>query len=81
MKDFETAPWQGLLGPKNLPAPMVDYLQVQIRMVLRLPETREKFAASGTDTIGNTPQEFAKMIQRELEQNKKVIQAVGMRAD
>ena len=81
VKDFETAPWQGLLGPKNLPAPMVDYLQVQIRMVLRLPETREKFAASGTDTIGNTPQEFAKMIQRELEQNKKVIQAVGMRAD
>ncbi len=71
VKDFETAPWQGLLGPKNLPAPIVDYLQTQIRSVLRLPETREKFAASGTDAIGNTPREFAKMIQRELEQNKK----------
>ena len=81
VKDFETAPWQGLLGPANLPAPIVDYLQSQIRTVLRLPEMKEKFAASGTDAIGNTPQEFAKMINRELEQNKKVIQAVGMRAD
>ena len=81
VKDFETAPWQGLLGPANLPVPIVEFLQAQIRSVLRLPEMKEKFAASGTDAIGNTPQEFAKMIHRELEQNKKVIQAVGMRAD
>jgi len=81
VKDFETAPWQGVLGPANLPAPIVDYLHTQIRSVLRLPETRDKFAASGTDAIGNTPAEFGRMIQRELEQNKKVIQAVGMKAD
>ena len=81
VKDFETAPWQGLLGPAHLPAPIVELLQTQIRALLRLPDMKEKFAASGTDAIGNTPQEFAKMINRELEQNKKVIQAVGMRAD
>jgi tripartite-type tricarboxylate transporter receptor subunit TctC len=81
VKDFETAPWQGVLGPAHLPAPIVEYLHQQIKTVLRQPETRDKFAASGTDAVGNTPQEFAKMIQRELEQNKKVIQAVGMRAD
>jgi tripartite-type tricarboxylate transporter receptor subunit TctC len=81
VKDFETAPWQGLLGPANLPAPIVEFLQTRIRAVLRQPDMKEKFAASGTDAIGNTPQEFAKMINRELEQNKKVIQAVGMRAD
>ena len=81
VKDFDTAPWQGVLGPANLPAPLVAYLHTQIRNVLRLPETRDKFAASGTDAVGSTPAEFAKMISRELEQNKKVIQAVGMRAD
>ncbi len=81
VKDFETAPWQGVLGPANLPVTIVDYLQTQIKVVLRSPETKEKFAASGTDAVGNTPQEFGKMIQRELEQNKRVIQAVGMRAD
>jgi tripartite-type tricarboxylate transporter receptor subunit TctC len=62
-------------------SPTPNYLQQKIGGVLRQPNTKEKFAASGTDAIGNTPQEFAKMINRELEQNKKVIQAVGMRAD
>ncbi len=81
VKDFETAPWQGVLGPANLPAPIVDYLHRQIRGVLRQPVMREKFAASGPDAVGNSPQEFARMIRRELEQNRKVIQAVGMRAD
>ena len=81
VKDFETAPWQGLLGPANLPLPIVNYLQTQISALLRLPDMKEKFAASGTDPVGNTPQDFARMIQRELEQNKRVIQAVGMRAD
>jgi tripartite-type tricarboxylate transporter receptor subunit TctC len=81
VKDFETAPWQGLLGPAHLPPSIVDYLQTHIKAVLRSPEMKEKFAASGTDAVGNTPQAFASMINRELEQNKKVIQAVGMRAD
>lgn len=81
VKDFETAPWQGVLGPARLPLPIVNFLHTQIRNVLRLPETKEKFAASGTDAIGNTPAEFGQMIQRELEQNRKVIQAVGMKAD
>jgi len=81
VKDFETAPWQGLLGPANLPAPIIDLLYTQIRGVLKMPDVRDKFTASGTDTVGSSPQEFAKMINRELEQNKKVIQAVGMKAD
>jgi len=59
----------------------VDFLQKQISALLHMPEMKEKFAASGTDAVGNTPQEFAKMINHELEQNKKVIQAVGMKAD
>ena len=81
VKEMETAPWQGLLGPANLPQATIDTLHTQIRSVLKLIETRERFAAAGTDAVGNTPAEFARMIQRELVQNKRVIDAVGMRAD
>ena len=81
VKEMETAPWQGLLGPANLPQATIDTLHTQIRSVLKLIETRERFAAAGTDAVGNTPAEFARMIQRELVQNKRVIDAVGMKAD
>jgi len=42
---------------------------------------RERLAAPGTDVVGNSPKEFAEQIRRELEQNGKVIKAVGMKAD
>ena len=81
VKDFETAPWQGLLGPARLPNAIVDMLYQNMRAVLALPEVREKFAAAGTDTVGSSPQEFAQHIKKELAQNERVIKAVGMKAD
>lgn len=81
VKDFETAPWQGLLGPARLPDPIVELLYQNVKAVLKLPDVREKFSAAGTDTVGSSPQEFARQIKKELEQNEKVIRAVGMKAD
>ncbi len=81
VKDFETAPWQGLLGPAHLPAAVVTLLYTQLSSALKMPDMIEKFGASGTDVVASTPQAFAQRIERELTQNKKVIESVGMRAD
>ena len=81
VKDFETAPWQGLLGPANLPAPIVNYLQIQIAALLKLPEMKEKLAATGTDAVGNTPQEFAVAIAGDAQRLGRVIKAAGIRAE
>jgi len=81
LKDFDTAPWQGLLAPANTPPVIIDRLHRQAIEVLKQPETRKRLAALGTDVVGNSPQEFAAYIQRELAQNSKVIKAAGMKAE
>jgi tripartite-type tricarboxylate transporter receptor subunit TctC len=81
VKDFETAPWQGLLAPAGTPTAIVNYLYENVAAVLKTPEVRERFASQGTDPVGLGPQGFGKMIARELAQNSKVIKAVGMKAD
>ena len=81
IKDFNTAPWQGVLAPAKTPPAVIDRLYKQILEVLRLPYTRERFAATGTDVVGSSPQEFAQQIRRELEQNSKVIKSVGMKGE
>lgn len=81
IKDFDTAPWQGLLAPAKTPRAVIDRLYKQVVEVLKVPETRERLAFLGTDVVGSSPQEFAAFIHRELEQNSKVIKAVGMKAD
>ena len=81
VKDFNTAPWQGVLAPAGTPAPIINYLHNEIAAVLKTPEVKERFAGQGTDAVGLTPQEFSRMIERELALNSKVIKAVGMKAD
>jgi tripartite-type tricarboxylate transporter receptor subunit TctC len=81
IKDFNTAPWQGLLAPAGTPAAIIDKLYKQVGEVLKTPYAHERFAAAGTDVVGSSPKEFGELIKRELAQNSKVIKAVGMRAD
>lgn len=81
VKDFNTAPWQGVLAPAGTPPAIVSYLHTHIAAVLKTPEVKERFAAQGTDPVGLGPKEFGQMIDRELAQNSKVIKVVGMRAD
>jgi tripartite-type tricarboxylate transporter receptor subunit TctC len=49
--------------------------------VLKRPDIRKRLAALGTDAVGNSPKEFAALIQRELDQNGKAIKAAGMKAE
>jgi tripartite-type tricarboxylate transporter receptor subunit TctC len=81
VKDFNTAPWQGVLAPARTPTPIIRYLHEQIAAVLRMPDVKERFASQGTDAVALGPKEFGEMIDRELALNSKVIKAVGMRAD
>ena len=78
---LRAAPWQGLLAPAKTPPAIIDRLYRQVLEVLKLPYTRERFAATGTDVVGSSPQEFAQQIARELEQNGKVIKSVGMKGE
>ncbi len=81
VKDFNTAPWQGVLAPAGTPAPVVNYLYAQIAAVLKTPEVKERFAGQGTDPVGLGPKAFGQMIERELALNSQVIKAAGMKAD
>ena len=80
VKGIEAAAWQGLLGPAGLPRAIVNRLYTEVANVLRLPEVRERLAATGTDPVGSTPEEFAAEINRQLELLGKVIKAAGMKA-
>ncbi len=77
---LEATSWQGVLGPAGLPRPIVNRLYTEVAKVLRLPEVRERLAATGTDPVGSTPEEFAAEIKRQLEILGKVIKAAGMKA-
>jgi len=81
IKDFNTAPWQGLLAPAKTPPAIIDKLYKHVVEVLKTSYTHERFTAAGTDVVGSSPKEFGDLINRELAQNSKLIKSVGMKAD
>ena len=78
---FETVAWFGLLAPAATPRAIIDKLHAEVVKVLSQPDVRERIAGTGSEVIGNTPQEFARRIQSDVDKWKKVAAAANIKAD
>lgn len=67
-KDMEVEFWTGLLAPARTPPAIVKRLQDEIIAIVKMPDVIEKLASHQTFPAGNTSEEFAKIIARELVQ-------------
>jgi tripartite-type tricarboxylate transporter receptor subunit TctC len=63
---FEVISWTGLAGPANLPKPIVDRLNAEVRRALTVPEIRSKLEAMGGDPRATTPAEMRELVARQL---------------
>jgi tripartite-type tricarboxylate transporter receptor subunit TctC len=64
---FEPPPtWTGLFGPPGLPKEIVARLNAAVARAVATPELRAKGTADGFELIGNTAQEFAAQLQRDI---------------
>jgi tripartite-type tricarboxylate transporter receptor subunit TctC len=81
LKGFEAEPWGGFLGPANMPRAVVDRIQRACIAILKEKDVRERLIATGNVPVGSTSQEFASKLERELEQNARIVKEVGMKAD
>ena len=72
----------GIVGPANLPAPVVSRLNEAIRSSLAKADTKEKLSKLGAITEGgSTPAEFRTFLGKDLERWERVIKAAGVKAE
>jgi len=67
-KDMEVEFWTGLLAPAKTPPAILKKLQDEIIAIVTMPDVVEKLASHQTFPAGNTSEEFARIIARELAQ-------------
>lgn len=64
---FEPPPgWEGMFLPAATPAAIVRRLQSESARALNSPATKARFGELGFEVIANTPEEFAKLIQSQI---------------
>ena len=75
--DYEALQWFGLFAPSGTPPRIVSRLHVLTVAALRDPDTRKRLADE--DPIGNSPEEFARVIKAEVAKWTKVARAANLR--
>jgi tripartite-type tricarboxylate transporter receptor subunit TctC len=78
---FEASSWFGMLAPAGTPPEIVSRLQVEIAKALNLPEINTRLQGLGAIPSGNTPQEFARLIDSEIAKWAPVVKAAGAKID
>ncbi len=81
LKGYEASSWFGLLAPAGTPPDIVSRIQQEVAKSLNTPAMKEKLLAQGAIPGGNTPQEFAKMIDSEIKKWAQVVKASGAKVD
>ena len=69
----EVLNWQGIIGPKGLPADIVATLNAAGNKALQDPELRANMASQGNEIEGGTPEQFAALIKSEMQRWGKVV--------
>jgi len=73
--------WQGIVGPKGLPADVRDKFHGAVVAALNDPQVKQQLTGLGLEVVGNTPAQFTAFQQQEFARWKKVIEVRKITAD
>lgn len=77
--EFSITSWNGILAPSGTPDEIIDLLNETLREVLSTPDIKDKLGGIGFEIDGTTsPQEFARIIERDVKQWSEWISKAGM---
>lgn len=76
VKGFDATQWYGLLAPAGTPNDIIDKLNKAMVGALRAESA--KFARDGADAVGNSPEEFQRIMRSEMVKWAKIVKAAGI---
>lgn len=78
VKDFETVAWFGIVAPVGTPRNVIARLNAETLKALKLPDVQKRLVDSGSDIIGNSPEQADEFLRAEVEKWGKVVRAANV---
>jgi tripartite-type tricarboxylate transporter receptor subunit TctC len=78
---FEVTQWYGVFAPARTPAARINWMQQEIAGILKTPEMAERIANEGSLAVGNTADEFRRLLNAETDKWRDLIRQSGIRAE
>ena len=63
---FKTLTWNGLVAPAGTPVAVINRIAAAVKDAVAMPELQARLGQIGVDPIGNTPAQFAEVLQFDI---------------
>jgi len=78
---YEHTSWNGMWGPKGTPREIISRLNQSLARILKQPELQERLRADGRQPAHSTPEEFTRVIAREITKWKTVVKVGNIKVN
>ena len=78
---YEMALWIGVFAPAGTPGEITSKLNAEVVRIVNLPDIREKLDGMGVEPLGNTSEQVAEWIRREIAKFGPVVKAANIKSD
>lgn len=78
---YESSAWFGLFGPARMAPELAKRISDAARQAIAGPEVRRRLDAEGAVPVGNSPEEFSKFVQGEIQRWARVVKFSGAKPE
>ena len=78
---FELVTWHGVMISPATPRPVLERVNRELNAVLQRADVRGRFANSGLQITGGTPEEFAAILRRDYDKYGTALRAAGVKPE
>jgi tripartite-type tricarboxylate transporter receptor subunit TctC len=78
---FESTTWYGIMGPANLPPPIVTQLNQAIERATKSDDLRQLLISLGSEPAARSPAEFARFLRQDIDAWAKIVKESGAKPD
>ncbi len=76
---FSVVGWYGLMGPAQLPKPLVTKIHAETMNLVRSPEFIKRMTSLGSEIVGSDPEEFRQFMLADLKKWADLVKRSGMK--
>ena len=78
---YESSAWFGLFGPARMTPELTRRVSDAARQAIATPDVRKRLESEGSVPVGNSPEEFSKFVQGEIQRWARVVKFSGAKPE
>jgi tripartite-type tricarboxylate transporter receptor subunit TctC len=78
LRELDTRFWWGYVAPAGTPRPIIDRIAAEITKFVQSPEGRKELELRGLEPAGGTPEQFAAVIQKDIDRLTSLVKQLGI---